>query len=105
MPGSEEEPEPTSSGVPVRPSDLPLLYTLAFVHVAVLVALPVAAWFIVRFLKNWPGLSSREVLVPLLVGVVVLVEIGLFWRTRRVWRRIRDVGPAHDIHGGWDPPK
>ena len=100
MPKSSEPPDSSRPGVPVRPSDLPLLYTLAFFHMAVFLALPVAAWFIVRFLNNWPGLATRPFLVPVLVGVVLLVEIGLYWRTKRVWRRIQATRPPHDIPGG-----
>ena len=84
-----DSPNDSPERVPLRSSDLPLLLILAFAQGAVLLSLPVAAWFIARFLNSWPGERRPGYLVPILVVVVAAVEYGLFLRFRRLWRRIR----------------
>lgn len=79
----------SSHSITVRSSDLPLLYTLLILHVAVMLSLPVAGWFIVRFLNAWPDHPAW--LVPGLIAVLVLVEVGLAFRLRSIGRRVRGV--------------
>jgi hypothetical protein len=88
---TEDVPGDPPERVTIRPSDLPLLYLLLFIHTAVIASLPVAAWFIVRFLDSWPDESKPRFLVPALLVALVLVEVALGWRLRRVWRRVRRV--------------
>jgi hypothetical protein len=84
--------KPPDDDPPVRRplrSDLPLLWVLLVVHLAVMISLPVAAWFTIRFVQALP--APPDLFVPVLVVVLLLVEAGLFWRARRVWERVRGV--------------
>jgi hypothetical protein len=71
----------------IRTSDLPLFYILVAVQVAVILCLPVAGWVLIRFVANLPG--SRLFLVPALAVVVLVIEVAMIWRVRRLLSRLR----------------
>ncbi len=77
---------------PTATADLVLLYILAALHVAVLLALPVAVWM----LALWLRISGRKVpggLEPALVAAGIVVEGWLAWRLIRLRRRLRALAP------------
>lgn len=75
-----------SRPAPPRPSDIPFLVILLALHAAVLVCIPIAAYFLARVLGGGKGI---------LVAVFsLLVEIGMAIRAVQVYRRLRLRGPA-----------
>lgn len=74
----------------IRTSDLPLFYILIAVQVAVILSLPVAGWVLIRFVAALS--ESRLYLVPALVVVVLLIEVAMVWRVRRLLIRLRRAG-------------
>lgn len=87
-PRRPESEEPTP--VTIRTSDLPLFYILIAVQVAVILSLPVAGWVLIRFVAALS--ESRLYLVPALVVVVLLIEVAMVWRVRRLLIRLRRAG-------------
>lgn len=91
-PGRPSTP-PASAGPPIRPSDLPLFYLLLVLHAAVLVALPIAALGLDRLLAAGRLGGGDAGRLRLLLGVATLLtELGILYRLRRLWGRLRRRG-------------
>lgn len=76
--------------LPVRPEDRPLFYLLLALNLAVLVALPLAAWSF----QGWARWYATRVprlgwLGPAAIAGAAVAEVVLFQRLRRLWRRLR----------------
>lgn len=70
--------------------DRALLAVLLGLHAALLIALPVAAWSVVDYLRRTgSGSGERGVILTLLAALALLVEIGLARRAIRVLARLR----------------
>lgn len=86
------------SGPRTRPEDLPLLYLLLALNLALILALPLGALRLTPLVRRLvaSGSLSRTALWGMgLAGL--LVEAGFIWRGVRIWARIRSVPARRPI--------
>lgn len=92
---SRPEGAPTAaSGPRVRPGDLPLLYVLLGLNIALIVILPLGALSLQPLIERLVSTGRMPSGSIWGLGAAwLVVEIGFLWRASRVWTRIRAVRP------------
>lgn len=84
-----------ASGPRVRPGDLPLLYVLLALNIALIVILPLGALSLRPLIERLVATGRMPSGSIWGLGAAwILVEVGFFWRAARVWARIRAVRPS-----------